>query len=132
MMSAEELFLAHLKEVTRDFAAWRQLFADNAVMEYPYGAHAGVASPLVGVPAIAQSVKGFLDSVENFQVTIGNIRKIEGEDAVFAEFSGSATAINTGRAYHQNYVVYLRAENGKIAEFREYFDASRVVAAFKP
>ena len=40
--------------------------------------------------------------------------------------------ISTGRPYNQNYILYLRAEGGKIAVLREHFDAPRVVAAFQP
>jgi ketosteroid isomerase-like protein len=57
---------------------------------------------------------------------------VEGEDAVFAEFSADATVIDTGRRYRQDYILYLRADAGKIVLLREYFDAPRIVAAFQP
>jgi hypothetical protein len=114
-----------------DFDAWCALYAEDAIMEYPYGAYAGVASPLNGIAAISGSVKGFLDGVRDLEIGLPKILQIEGEDAVVAEFSATATVISTGRPYSQNYVVFLRAEGGKIAELREYFDAPRVVAAFQ-
>jgi len=101
-------------------------------MEYPYGAYAGVSSPLRGTAAIAKSVKSFLDDVRDFQVEVLKVYRVEGEDAVLAEFTARATVISTGRPYNQNYILYLRAEGGKIAVLREYFDAPRVVAAFQP
>jgi uncharacterized protein len=52
------------------------------------------------------------------------------QNAVIAEFSATATVIATGRPYNQAYIAYLRAEKGKIAFYREYYDATRVVAAF--
>jgi ketosteroid isomerase-like protein len=130
MMHAPELLNAHLHEMTANFAAWCALYADDAVMEYPNGAYAGVASPLNGIAAISKSVKGFLDSVRDLQIGVPKVYGIEGEDAVVAEFT--ATVIGTGRQYSQNYVVFLRAETGKIVVLREYFDAPRVVAAFQP
>jgi ketosteroid isomerase-like protein len=54
------------------------------------------------------------------------------DDAVVAEFTGSGVAIGTGRPYAQTYLVYLRAQSGKIVLLREYFDPSCVVAAFGP
>jgi ketosteroid isomerase-like protein len=130
--TAEELLDAHFHEMQADFASWCALYADDAVMEYPYGAYAGVASPLTGIAAIAKSVKGFLDGVRDFRVSVSKVSRVQGEDAVFAEFTADATVISTGRQYHQNYILYLRAEAGKIVVLREYFDAPRVVAAFQP
>jgi len=132
MMNAPELLHAHFHEMQTDFAAWCALYAEDAVMEYPYGAYAGVSSPLRGIAAIAKSVKSFLDDVRDFQVEVLNVYPVEGEDAVLAEFTARATVISTGRPYNQNYILYLRAEGGKIAALREYFDAPRVVAAFQP
>jgi ketosteroid isomerase-like protein len=131
-MDATELLHAHLHDMTVDFAAWCALYADDAVMEYPYGAYAGVASPLQGIAAISRSVKGFLDDVRDLCIDVPTVCQVHGEDAVFAEFAASATVVSTGRAYKQNYIVYLRAEAGRIAVLREYFDAPRVVAAFQP
>jgi ketosteroid isomerase-like protein len=132
MMHAPALLKAHFHEMQADLSAWCALYADDAVMEYPYGAYAGVSSPLKGIDAISKSVKGFLDDVRDFQVEVSKVYRVEGEDAVFAEFTAKATVISTGRPYNQNYILYLRAEDGKIVLLREYFDAPRVVAAFQP
>jgi len=132
MMNAPDLLNAHFHEMQADFAAWCTLYAEDAVMEYPYGSYAGVGSPLKGIAAIAKSVKSFLDDVRDFQVEVSKVYRVEGEDAVLAEFTARATVISTGRPYNQNYILYLRAEGGKIAVLREYFDAPRVVAAFQP
>lgn len=131
-MRAPELLKAHLHEMLADFSAWRALFADDATMEFVYGASAGVKSPLYGIDAIAESVRGFLDAVSGFQMKLSNVYRVEGEDAVIAEFTGSGTVIHTGRPYDQSYILYLRAEAGKIVSLREYWDATRVVAAFRP
>lgn len=132
MMRAPELLEAHLREMRTDFTAWRALYAADAVMEFPYGAYAGVSSPLNGIDAISKSVRGFLDAVRDFEIQISKVFRVEDEDAVIAEFTGTATVISTGRSYNQNYILYLRADRGKIAVVREYFDAPRVVAAFSP
>jgi ketosteroid isomerase-like protein len=130
MRSAEELFKAHLYYLTADFHAWQRLFAEDALMEYPYGAAAGVESPLRGIAAITKSVGGFLNAVTNFRASTPMVHQIEGGDAIIAEFSADADVVMTGRQYHQDYVVYLRASGGKIVVLREYFDPTRVVAAF--
>jgi ketosteroid isomerase-like protein len=131
MMHATDLLHAHLHQMKANFPAWCALYAEDAVMEYPYGAYAGVRSPLRGIVAISESVKGFLDNVLDFRVDALRVFRVEPEDAVFAEFTAQATVISTGRPYNQDYVLYLRAERGKIVLLREYFDAPRVVAAFQ-
>jgi hypothetical protein len=131
-MHAPELLRAHLHEMLVDFSAWRALYADDATLDFVYGASAGVTSPLHGIDAIAESISGFLNAVRDFKVQITSLYGIDGEDAVMAEFSGTGTVISTGRTYNQNYIVYLRAEAGKIVMLREYWDPTRVIAAFQP
>jgi hypothetical protein len=62
------------------------------------------------------------------RTSLGTIRRAG--RGMFAEFQGRAKVTGTGRHYHQNYVVYLCAQDGKIIFAREYFDPARVVAAF--
>jgi ketosteroid isomerase-like protein len=130
MKSAAGLLKAHLHFLTADFDTWKSLFARNAVMEYPYGAAAGVESPLRGIAAITKSVTGFMNAVTNFRAGPPRIHQVDGEDAIIAEFTADADVVPTGLTYHQDYVVYLRARDGKIVLLREYFDPSRVVACF--
>jgi uncharacterized protein len=130
MTHAPELLNAHVHYIQTDFNAWCALFANDAVMEQPFGGSAGVDTPLKGIEAIATSVKGFLDALRDFNINVKKIYRIQGEDAVIAEFSATATVIPTGRPFNQDYIAYLRAEKGKIAFYREYYDAARLVAAF--
>jgi ketosteroid isomerase-like protein len=131
MMTAAELVQAQLRCMTSDPVALRALFAENAVWELLYGASAGVASPLSGIDHIVSAVRDFTSRVEGLRFGDPTIYRVEGDDAVFAEFHADATVIATGRPYHQDYVFYLRARGGKIVLIREYFDAVRLVAAFR-
>jgi uncharacterized protein len=131
MTHAPELLNAHVHYIQTDFNAWCALFTNDAVMEQPFGGSAGFDTPLKGIEAIATGVKG-LDAIRDFKINVKKIYRIENEDAVIAEFSATATVISTGRPYDQDYISYLRAENGKITVYREYYDPARVVAAFTP
>ena len=130
MRSAADLVQEHLLYMTTDLAKWRALFDENAVWEFAFAPSAGLPSTSRGIVEIAQRVEGFVARVEGLSFSDLKIYPIERADAVFAEFEGRAQVTGTGRHYHQNYVVYLRAEEGKIVFGREYFDATRVVAAF--
>jgi uncharacterized protein len=129
MRSAAELLKAHLYYLTVDFDVWQSLFAQDAVMEYPYGAPAGVESPLHSVAAITKSVAGFMNAVI-FRAGTPKIHQIDGEDAIIAEFTADADVVASGRTYHQDCAVYLRASEGKIVLLRKYFDPTGVVASF--
>ncbi|CAB3707063.1 putative protein YesE [Paraburkholderia sediminicola] len=130
-MNAPELLNEHFRTIKVDPQAWRKLFAFDAVLEMPY-APSHVPSVLKGIDAIAQSVGGFFSQFSDFNIEVKKIHRIEGEDAAIAEFTAKATVISTGKTYNQEYILYVRAENGKITLYREYFDGSRIVAAFTP
>lgn len=131
-MDASKLLEAHFRTIKADPPAWRSLFATNAVLEMPF-APAHVPSVLKGIDAITESVSAFFNQFgDDFKIDVKKVYRIEGEDAAIAEFSSAATTIATGKLYQQDYIVYIRAENGKITLYREYFDGSRIVAAFTP
>jgi ketosteroid isomerase-like protein len=130
-MNAPELLNEHFRTIKADPEAWRNLFTPDAVLEMPY-APAHVPSVLKGIDAIFQSVQGFFGQFSDFNIEVKKIHRIEGEDAAIAEFAATATVISTGKIYNQDYVLFVRAENGKIISYREYFDGSRIVAAFTP
>jgi uncharacterized protein len=130
MKSAADLVQEHLLYMTTDLTQWRALYNENAVWEFAYAPSAGLPGAARGITEIAQRVEGFLARVDGLSFGDLTIYPIDHADAVFAEFQGQAQVTGTGRHYHQNYVLYLRAENGKIVFGREYWDPTRVVAAF--
>jgi ketosteroid isomerase-like protein len=130
MKNAAELLRDNVQYMITDAAKWRAPFAEDAVWEFAYGVAAGIPPVLHGIDAIEDSVKHFLATIDNFRFSNLKIYPIDGNDAVFGEFEGDGRAIKTGRTYHQNYVFYVRAKDGKIISIREYFDPSRIVAAF--
>ena len=130
MKSAADLVQEHLRYMTTDLTQWRALYNENAVWEFAYASSAGLPGAARGIMEIAQRVEGFLARVEGLSFGDLKIYPIDRADAVFAEFQGRAQVTGTGRHYHQNYVLYLSAADGKIVFAREYFDPTRVVAAF--
>ena len=111
MKSAADLVQEHLLYMTTDLTQWRALYNENAVWEFAYASSAGLPGAARGSMEIAQRVEGFLARVEGLSFGDLKIYPIDRADAVFAEFQGQAQVTGTGRHYHQNYVLYLRAEN---------------------
>jgi uncharacterized protein len=86
-MHVADLFKAHINTIHTDFSAWRNLFAEDAILEMHFGASAGIDTTLSGVDAIAESVGGFVGALRDPHVTIKNVYQIEGEESVVAEFA---------------------------------------------
>ena len=102
------------------------------MLELPF-APTHVPRVLKGIDAIAASITGFFTQfADDFNIRVKNVYYIEGKDAAVAEFAVTATVVPTGKAYNQDYILYLRVENGKIVFYREYFDGARIAAASTP
>ncbi len=59
----------------------------------------------------------------------GCIRSPDPSGAV-TEVRAEGLIAATGQTYQQKYVLFLRAEGGKVAHFREYFDPVRAARAW--
>ena len=67
--------------------------------------------------------------MENFRFLDLNIYPLADVQGAVAEVKGEGLIKSTSRMYRQDYVVFLRAANGKIAFLREYFDPVRAARA---
>ena len=64
----------------------------------------------------------FLGAVEDFRFFDARVYPFDDPNSAVAEVKAEGIIKPPGRPYHQEYVVFLRAEGGKIAFLREYFD----------
>lgn len=67
--------------------------------------------------------------MENFRFLKLDVYVLADPQGAVAEVKGQGLIKSTGRMYRQDYVVFLRAVNGKIAFLREYFDPVRAAKA---
>jgi ketosteroid isomerase-like protein len=82
-----------------------------------------------------KSIKWFAEQVTDLRMSAPVIHRVQNttgtdEQQLWAENIGDATVVATQRQYHQNYVIFVKAQNGKIMHFREYWDPTRVVKSF--
>jgi len=61
-----------------------------------------------------------------------NVYALADVQGAVAEVKGEGLIKSTGRMYRRDYVVFLRAADGKIAFLREYFDPVRAAKALDP
>ena len=71
----------------------------------------------------------FLGALENFRFFDLKVYPFVDPEGAVAEVKAEGLIKPTGRIYHQDYVLFLRAAGGKIAFLREYFDPTRAAKA---
>lgn len=122
-----QVFAAHLALIATDIQAWADLFAENAVVEFPYAAALGSPERLEGKFAIYNYMKNAVAKMQH--LTFTNIRQYQttNPNILFAEVHGEATMIATGRHYQQDYMMRLETKAGKIFHYREYWNPGAVL-----
>ncbi|BAZ08291.1 hypothetical protein NIES4071_00960 [Calothrix sp. NIES-4071] len=117
-----QIFSDHLKLITKDILAWLELFAEDAIIEFPYASTIGLTNRLEGKLAIYDHMKDVPANMQNLIFT--NIRSHQtlNPNVLFAEVHGEATITATGRRYQQDYVMQLETKDGKIIHYREYWN----------
>lgn len=129
MTIASELLQRHFQTLVADTAQWQALIADDLVWELPYAPAIGHPARLSGREAVLRHVAWFVQAVENFRFFDLKVHAFADSEAAVAQVKAEALIKETGRVYIQEYVVFLRAADGKIAYLREYFDPVRAARA---
>ena len=119
-------FLRLLEE--GDIPAWMELWAEDADHYYPYGTEMFPAH-IVGKAAIHERWKGMPG---NFSELSFPIRETWADgDTVLARFDSDLVLKDSGDEYHNSYLgVFKFDDEGKLYEYREYFDPILAGQAF--
>jgi ketosteroid isomerase-like protein len=128
---ASALFADHLELLTSNPLQWRQLYALDAVMEFPYAPSIGAPARYEGIEAIFNHVQGVFSQLRDPQFSNIHIMPLEGDNnRSVAKFEIAAVVKDTGRPYNQKYVAFLTASQGKIVSLEEYWNPQEVVKSF--
>jgi uncharacterized protein len=125
MSIATDLLERHIRTLVGDPVRWRTLIADDIVWELAYAPAIGHPARLTGRTEVISHVTWFLGAVENFRFVEPKVYAFADPQAAVVQVKAEATIKPTGRLYRQEYVMFLRAKDGKIAYLREYFDPTR-------
>jgi uncharacterized protein len=129
MKTASDLLRQHIQTLVDDNPRWQTLIADDLLWELAYAPAIGHPARLSGREEVVRHVNWFLGAVENFRFFDIRVYAFVDPQAAVAEFKAEGLIKPTGRIYRQDYVVFLRAVDGKIAFLREYFDPVRAAKA---
>lgn len=107
--------------VKNDFEAWAGLFAQDAVMEFPY-APEGAPRRVEGRAAIAAYMRPFPEHMEVRELTDLVIHTTGDPRTAVVEFGSAGRAVATDEPFAMSYVVILTVENGLITRYRDYWN----------
>ncbi|RKG97750.1 nuclear transport factor 2 family protein [Corallococcus sp. CA053C] len=113
---------AHLALIGTDIERWLTLFADDAVVEFPYAPSLGMPSRLEGIEAIRAY---FVPITQRFQgLAFAGVQRYPTTDpnVGWMEVHGSATLQPSHFHYEQDYVMRLHLREGRIVRYREYWN----------
>jgi uncharacterized protein len=129
MTIASQLVQRHVQTLVDDNAQWQTLIADDLLWELVYAPSIGHPARLSGRDEVLRHVTWFLGAVQNFRFSDLRIYPVADPETAVAEVKAEALIKATGRTYQQEYLLILRAQGGKIAHLREYFDPVRAAKA---
>ncbi len=129
MTIASDLLRRHFQALVVDNAQWQTLIADDILWELAYAPAIGHPAQLSGREAVVRHVTWFRGAVENFRFFDLRVYPFADPEGAVAEVKAEGLIKPTGRLYHQDYVLFLRAAGGKIAFLREYCDPVRAAKA---
>jgi uncharacterized protein len=129
MTIASDLLQQHFQTFVDNNAQWQALITDDIVWELPFAPALGHPARLTERGEVVRHVIWFLGAVENFRFFDLKVYAFADPEAAVAEVKAEGRIKLTGRIYHQDYVLFLRAAGGKIKFLREYFDPTRAAKA---
>jgi uncharacterized protein len=129
MSTASELLQMHVQNLVDDNAEWQKMIAEDVVWELPYAAGIGHPTRLDGQEEVFRHASWFVGAVSNFRFLDLRIFAGANPAQAVAQVRAEGTIKSTGKAYRQEYVVFLEARDGKIASLREYFDPVQAAKA---
>ncbi|WP_332874496.1 nuclear transport factor 2 family protein [Azotobacter chroococcum] len=129
MNTAEQLLHLHFETFVNDHERWKTLIADDLVWELPFAPALGHPARLSGRDQVLNHVGWFVGAVENFRFHDLKVHPGAAPSEASAEVKAEGLIKPTGRLYQQDYVLFVRVENGKLAFIREYFDPVRAAIA---
>ncbi|WP_438018252.1 nuclear transport factor 2 family protein [Sorangium sp. So ce315] len=129
-LDAAQALDALLALVGRDPERWLDLFADDAIVEFPYAPALGAPALIEGKAAIRGHFEGILERFRD--LSFRDVRRYltTDPDVALAELHGSAVILPAGRRYEQDYVLLIATRNGKVVRYREYWNPAAALEAF--
>ena len=130
MTIASDFLQRHIQTLVDDNAQWQTLITDDIFWEIAYAPALGHPAQLSGrAEVMRQSNLVCASQWKTFRFIDLKVYPFADPQSAVAQVRAEGIIKTTGRIYRQEYVVFLRAANGKIVFIREYFDPTRAAKA---
>ncbi len=109
--------------VARDLDVLADLHSEDVVLEYPF-APDGHPSQIEGHAAVLNLFAQSFAAKHPRAYTDLRVMPTADGTAAVVEFKGELALVSTGEVYHNSYFALVKFDRGRIALFREYYDAA--------
>lgn len=125
---AQKLFAHNLKLVEQArIREWVDLFAEDGTLEFPY-CPPGVPWRFTGHDALYEHMRHFPEQLSlSFSDPV--FHETTNPELVIAEFTGTGTAVPTGRPVDQTFISVVHTRDGRITLFRDFWNPLVIIAA---
>jgi hypothetical protein len=105
------------------------LYADDIVMEFPYGPSLGMPDRFETKPKVVDYVRRISEGLQGLVIRQISVSSVAGDPTtVFVEYESDAPTPG-GNTYHQIYVNKMQFRDGKLVHMRELWDPKRIIDA---
>ena len=104
----------------KDMAGFIGLFADDAVMEFPF-APPGRPDRLEGSAAVHDYLVGYPEWLDVRRITDSTVHQTHDPQVIVAEFAAEGVVVASGEPYQARYITVLTIQDGRIVHFRDYW-----------
>ncbi|MEU4876757.1 nuclear transport factor 2 family protein [Streptomyces sp. NPDC021608] len=105
----------------KDVTAWVALWAEDAVMEFPF-APEGRPRRLEGREAIAAYMRPYPDHIDLHDFPDLLIHETTDPQTIVAEMRGVGRVVRTGGTFDMTYIAVVSVRNGRITSYRDYWN----------
>lgn len=114
--------------VIGDINPWVDMFSEDGVMEFPYALE-GMPKRLDGKDAVENHLSRLPDVFDFSGFSKPVFHFSANSESMIVEFSCQAKVVGTGRPYNQDYISVITLSDGKIMNYKDYWNPLVAVVA---
>ncbi|WP_250003739.1 nuclear transport factor 2 family protein [Actinoplanes sp. M2I2] len=118
---AEVLQQAARRLLAKDMAGFIDLYADDAVMEFPF-APPGQPTEVAGRAALEGYLLHYPELLDLREFTVIALHETKDPEVIVAEIDASGFVVATGKPYELRYIAVLTIRDGLIVRYRDYWN----------
>lgn len=105
----------------KDMAGFAGLWAEDGRMEFPF-APASWPSEVNGREAIHDYLRDYPKLLDVQEIPWRQVHETADPQVIVAEFDAAGKVVATGKSYRWRYIVVITAREGRIVEWRDYWN----------